>query len=633
MTTDYETRVSAEEMVYRFRRDRPSRKTGMLVLVGLLVGALGFFGWRLYGQGGDSNPNSSAVNAGGALTHKVGKSGLLITVVAAGNMESAKNIDVKCQVEGGAAILWIVPEGTEVEAGELLVKLDKSTIEDKLNSQQITLGKAQASKIQAEENFGAAEIAVQEYDEGTYVKELQTAEANIIISQENLRSSENLLEHTRKMSRRGYVASLQVEADEFSVERSKLELESAKTAKKVLQNFSRRKMLKELEAKREASKALVTSEQAAFKLEQARRDRLEKQLLNCEIKAPQNGIVIYANDQGSSSSRGMGSSSGVKIEEGATVRDSQTILRLPDLGNMQVKMTVHESKVERLKIGMPAVVRISDREFQGIIIAIANQPEPGSWMNANLKEYGTIVKIDGEAEGLKPAMTAEVEVLIADLADVLTVPVSCIVEQGGQFNAWVVNGPKKFERRTLVVGMTNDKLFEIKDGLKDGDVVLLNPKAMVEEARKEEPRTGTAEADSKKKFGSAALKTDPNAPKNGNGGEKKVAKDGQPAGGETSGNATSPGGGQPRSGGGGGFKLPTVADIMKQDKDGDGKISKDEASDRQKDRWDQYDTDADGFISRAEATAMVDRMNEMIRQRQQQGAGGPGGPPTAPGGQ
>ena len=631
MSENSEARPSADELVYNFRRERPARGFAKFAVFGTIVGVLGLLGWQLYGQGQGSDLNSSggsAVNTGGALTHTVAKGRLLVTVVAAGNMESAKNIEVKSQVAGGTTILKIVSEGTEVEAGELLVTLDSSTIEDQLNAQKINLGKAQASKIQAEENFGAAEIAVQEYAEGIYVKELQTAEANINIAQENLRSSENLLEHTRKMSRKGFVTSLQVEADEFSVARSKLELQSARTAKDVLEKFSRKKMLKELEAKREAAGALVTSEQAAFNLEQVKKTRLERQLANCEIKAPQNGIVIYANDQGGG--RGMGSSSGVKIEEGATVRDSQTILRLPDLSNMQVKMTVHESKVERLKVGMPASVKISDREFQGKIVTIANQPEPGSWMNANLKEYATIVKIGGEADGLKPAMTAEVEVLIADLSDILTVPVSCVVEQGGRFNAWVVSGPNKFERRPLTVGLTNDKVFEIKDGLKEGDVVLLNPKAMVEEARKEEPRTGPQEGDTNKKFGAAALKSEPNgSEKKSHGGEKKVANDDKPAGAGPNAPATTSGG-QPKAAGG--FKMPTVAEIMKQDTDGDGKISKDEASEQLKSRWEQNDTDGDGFLDRKEAKEMVDRITKFIKERQA-GGGGPGGAPAGPGGQ
>ena len=620
MSENSETRPSADELVYNFRRERPTRRLGLVALGGLLFAAMGLFGWKMYGQsepGGSNASGSGAVNAGGALTHTVAKGRLLVTVVAAGNMESAKNVEVKCQVAGGTTILKIVPEGTEVEAGELLVTLDSSTIEDQLNAQKINLGKAQASKIQAEENFGAAEIAVQEYAEGIYVKELQTAEANINIAQENLRSSENLLEHTRKMSRKGFVTSLQVEADEFSVERSKLELQSARTAKDVLEKFSRRKMLKELEAKREAAGALVTSEQAAFNLEQVKKARLERQLANCEIKAPQNGIVIYANDQGGG--RGMGSSSGVKIEEGATVRDAQTILRLPDLSNMQVKMTVHESKVERLKVGMPASVKISDREFQGKIVTIANQPEPGSWMNANLKEYATIVKIGGEADGLKPAMTAEVEVLIADLNDVLTVPVSCVVEQGGKFNAWVVNGPNKFERHPLTVGLTNDKVFEIKDGLKEGDVVLLNPKAMVEEARKEEPRTGPQEGDPNKKFGAAALKSETNgSKKDSNSGEKKVLTAEMPA----SGDSAEPKKSSPR-------KPPSVAEFMKSDADKDGKISKSEAPEQMQRFFDNNDADKDGFLDATEVKSMVERMKAFMSRPPEGG----GGPPSAPGGQ
>ena len=378
-------------------------------------------------------------------------------------------------------------------------------------------------------------------------------------------------------------------------------------------------MLKELEAKREAAAALVTSEQAAFNLERSKLLRLERQLTNCEIKAPQNGIVIYANDQGGG--RGFGSSSGVKIEEGATVKEMQTILRLPDLSNMQVKMTVHESKVERLKVDMPASVKISDREFQGRIVSIANQPEPGSWMNANLKEYATIVKISGEADGLKPAMTAEVEVLIADLDDVLTIPVSCVVEQGGKFNAWVVVGPNKFERRPLSVGVTNDKVFQIKDGVKEGDVVLLNPKAMVEEARKEEPRTGPKDADSNKRFGGAALKTpaEPNgSKKDSNGGEAKVAKGDAPTEGDSAGAKKAAA-----------RKPPSVTEFMKSDADKDGKISKSEAPEQMQRFFDNNDADKDGFLDATEVKAMVERMKAFMSRPPEGG----GGPPAGPGGQ
>lgn len=624
MTDIREPRPSADDMIYRFRRERPTRGIGKVALGLLLTAALTLWGLSSWGSSTKKSNNESdgsvVASVSGALTHTAARSRLQITVVAAGNLESSKNLEIKCQVAGGSSILWIVPDGKEVEQGDVIVKLDQSSIDDQLNSQRINLEKAMASKIQAEEDHGAAILSVQEYAEGTFLKEQQIAEANINIAQENLRSSQNLLEHTRKMSRKGFVTALQVEADEFAVERSRLELESAKISKKVLQDFTRAKTLKDLEAKRDAAAAKVRAEQAGFKLEQDRLERLERQVRNCEIKAPQNGMVIYANDQGSG--RGGGSSS-VKIEEGAMVRESQTILRLPDLGNMQVKMTVHESKIEQLKVGMPANIRITDREFQGKIVAIANQPEPGSWFQSSIKEYATIVKIDGEAEGLKPGLTAETEVLIADLPNVIAVPVSCVVEQAGKYFAWVVTGPNKIEKRTLLVGMTNQKLIEVSDGLKEGDVVLLNPRAVVEDARKEEPKSASGDADSKKKFGSSAVKGDATPGKGGAaGGEKKPTetKDGKGPSPEGQGAA---GGGTPKAASA--FKVPTVADIMKQDTDKDGKISKEEADERMKQRWDQNDTNNDGFVDRAEAKEMVDRFIKFMKQRQEQGGGGPPG--------
>ena len=75
------------------------------------------------------------------------------------------------------------------------------------------------------------------------------------------------------------------------------------------------------------------------------------------LYAGQDGMVVYANER---SRFGQQQST---IEEGATVRERQTILRLPDLSQMQVKVNVHESKVDQLELGMRAQIRILDREL------------------------------------------------------------------------------------------------------------------------------------------------------------------------------------------------------------------------------------------------------------------------------
>ncbi len=215
-------------------------------------------------------------------------------------------------------------------------------------------------------------------------------------------------------------------------------------------------------------------------------------------------MVVYANEQGGR----FGGSQSAQIEEGAAVRERQTILRLPDLSQMQVKVNVHESKVELLGDTMKkafaagqevrARIRILDRELQGTLASIANQPEPSGWWSGNIKEYGTIIKIDGTPDNLRPGMTAECEILIEHLKDVLTVPVAAVVELKGKYLAWVVKDGK-FEERPLVLGATNDQFVEVKDGLLEGEEVILNPRAMIPEARDSD--VGVEEVDVTKKFG------------------------------------------------------------------------------------------------------------------------------------
>ncbi|MEX1042925.1 MAG: HlyD family efflux transporter periplasmic adaptor subunit [Pirellulaceae bacterium] len=506
----------------------------------------------------------------GALTHEVARERLQVTVTDDGNVESARNIDIKCDVAGGGTILWIVEDGKEVSQGEEIIRLDTAEIYDQLNAQRILYERALAAKIQAEEDFEAAKLTVSEYAKGLSVELLQQIESEIKIAEQNLSTAQDMLQYSKRMSRKGYVSALQREADVFAVERAQLDMENAQTRKMVLQEYTRPKMIREFEAIRDANEAKMRSEEAAFALEKGRLERLERQLDNCIIKAPQSGMVVYANETGR---RG---SDAATIEEGAIVRERQTIVRLPDLNRMQVKVLVHESKVDRVQIGMPAKVVIQGREFQGKVSSIANQPEPTGWFSASVKEYATMVNIEGEQEGLRPGLTAFVEIMVADVSNVLTVPVSSVVEQGRNYYAWVAtaNGP---ERRVLSLGRTNDKMIEVVDGVVEGERVLRNPRAIVTAARIES-EDGEGESpledydeSTEKEEGSPAVPGQP---------VDQANKQGPPA-----------------SGGPGGNPIPNL------DQDGDGKISREEAPKPMQARFDQIDSDGDGQLSREELSA------------------------------
>lgn len=587
---------------------------GMVIFV-VVIGVLGglAYGAREY-IGSLQTKNTSSL-----MTHKVAPGELLVTVTEDGNMESASNVEIKCQVAGGSSILWIVPDGTFVKKGDKLVELDASSLEEQINTQKIAFEKARAAMIEAEKDFEVAKISVEEYLQGIFKKELQDADAAITIAMENLRTAQNAKAHSERMFRKGYVSSLEVESQQFGVQRADLELNAAKTARDVLVRFTKRKTLEDLESKRDTAKTKAESQRSSFELEEARLKRLQDQKKNCLIVAPQDGMVVYANE------RGRFGQSGTTVEEGASVRERQTILRLPDLGQMQVKVKVHETKVENLRRGMRARIEIQDRELQGEVTAIANQPEQTSWWSASVKEYATTVKIDGEPESLKPGMTAEVEILIAHLKDILSIPVAAVVTQRGKHLCWVQN-PTGYQKRNLLLGLSNDQFVEVKDGLKAGDEVILNPRAVIAEAS-EGNDDEAEEIDVSKKFGqSSAKKKSPGASASGSG--RPGSGSGRPGGGSgRPGGGTAQAGGRPGAGGaagggggqgrgGGRSRSGRSFDLMAYDKDKDGKVSKEEAPERMRAFFDRMDPNKDGFIDKKEIEAMKKRYS---------GRGGGGG--------
>ena len=568
------------------------------IVVAVVVG-LGTAGYALWSREIDDESYSQM------LTHRVERGELLVTVTEDGTIESAENVQIKCEISGGTTILWLIDDGVEVKQGTVLARLDSSKLDEDISQQKITVEKARATYVQAEKDFNVSKMAIHEYLDGTYKQELQQLEANVKIAREALSSAENTLLYTQRMFRKGYATVLQRDAKQFAVERAQLDLDAALTAQTVLTDFTRPKMLEDLNSQRDTAEAKMKAEKASLELEEARLKRLETEREKCVIKAPKAGMVVYANDISRRGPRGAGD---VQIEEGAAIREQQDIFRLPDLSQMQVKTAVHETKVERLRPGMRAVVRVLDRKLPGKVVSVASQPEPTSFFSANVKEYATIVTIEGEYKELRPGMTAEVEILVAQRKNVLTAPVAALVEQRGKFYCWVKTDDG-VERRPMKLGQMNNKFFEIEDGVAEGETIVLNPRAVIEDAR--ERASSAAEEDGSDRFNApggerAGTPAEPAAAPSAAAPKGPAESPGRP---DERGSASPSGGESPPSrppgGGQGGGRAPL--DFSALDTDGDGRLSRQEAPGPMANFFDSVDANGNGFIEKAELDAMRSR--------------------------
>lgn len=580
---------------------------GTTLLLGLLICGLAGSGCGLVDSLGSGEASASDDQK---LTASVQRGVIQVSLTEDGEVESAKPVVLKCMVAGGAQILEIVPDGTrivekggkkqdesDVFVGDQLVKLDDSKIKDALDQQQIKVGNAENALILAEKDLSLAKISMDEYEKGTFVQELQGLDAEVTIAMENLRGAENQFEYTQKMFRKGFVTKLQLEADEFAVKRSKLELSQSETKRKVLVDFTKEKMLEDLRSAVKTATSGVMQKQSALSLEKRSLDRITEQFKNCVIVAPKPGMVVYHKNP----SR-WGRSTGTQIEEGATVREHQAIVKLPDFTKMQVKVSVHESKVQQLDIGDRASITIQgyNEPLSGVVVEIANQPEQASWFQAKIKEYATIVKIDEIPPGMVPGMSAEVVIDVEERSDVLRLPVESVIEIGGKFFAWT-SGTEGYEKKSLEVirstkgdarVLTDSKFIAVNAGVQENDVVVLNPRDAVLEAKS--LILADEEQQAKEKSSAVAANKVKTGGSGGGAAKGSKKKSGRPAGGrKTAG----------ERGGSGGFTGAAMLKAM--DKDSDGKVSKDEAPERMKGTFDGYDTNSDGFLDTAELDKMV----------------------------
>lgn len=408
---------------------------------------------------------------GPRFTYRVRRGDLIVTVTEQGTLESAVNTEIKCKVrDKDIPITWVIEGGSQVKPGDVLVRLGTLAYEDRISEVTKRVYSARSTAERSRADQARAELAVPEYLEGRYRTQLMTLEKDLAIAQSNLRTAQNLLAHDATMAQRGYVSALDLERRAFAVTEAKLTVGVTQTEIGVLKEYTKAMELETLNGDLEAGKARNKANEAELKSAEIQLGLSRADLEHCVVKAEKSGIVIYPT--------GKPWEWVPEIEEGANVYLGQTMLLMPDLSQMQVKVGIRESFIDRMKPGLKARVSLANQTLAGEVTTVAAVTGPAGWWNGNTVRYDTIVKLPS-IPGVMPGMSAEVEVTLAQYKDVLTVPVAAIVDTARGAFCWVKTADGT-ERRTLELGDTNDRFTVVETGLQEGDEVVLHPFAFKE---------------------------------------------------------------------------------------------------------------------------------------------------------
>jgi HlyD family secretion protein len=413
------------------------------------------------------------------VTTGVRRADLHPSLTASGRVESSKRTAIECQLAnisvgvsgqrlaaGGASVLLsVIPEGSLVKRGDVLAVLDASDYEELVRVQRITVERAAADHLQAELNVEIAKLAVQEFVEGTVRETMQDFEGQIFLARSDLERSMDRLNWCRRMKDKGYLPAATVTSEEYRRAQMALALTQQESAYALFKKFTAPKTIMTLKGAVRGAQAILDYQQLRLHRHRERLELLEKQVANCTIRAPHDGFVIYANNSDRS----------IFIEPGLPVRQRQTLFYLPDLNSMEVVTMLHESIVDEVRPDMRAQVQVEglgNRRIQGRVTSVA----PVSTFNwrTDVTYFAGIVKLESVPGGLKPGMTAEVELAMPQRLNVLAVPSEAIRIENGH-DICVVVHDEGLERREVRLGQVTRDLAEVTDGLAEGEQVVLNP--------------------------------------------------------------------------------------------------------------------------------------------------------------
>jgi multidrug resistance efflux pump len=324
--------------------------------------------------------------------------------------------------------------------------------------------------------------------DGSAQQDLRKMENDFLVATQALSVARIHLEGTQKLLAKDFVTKNDLDNELLTIKRNEVTVAAAstsldlyiryqfvKTAEETVSAYdealrSLERARKEAISKLAQARARLKSAEGRYRIEADQRAELQEQFSNCVIRAKRPGLVVY----GGGDDRRFGGEE--QIREGVTVRERQSIITIPDMTRMSVKIKIHESHIKKVTKGLKARITADafpDKVLEGEVIKVGVLPDSQNrWMNPDLKVYVTSVAVNGTQEWLKPGMSAKVEILVKELPDVIYVPIQAVVPVKGKQVCFIPHTAGT-EQRVVEVGEFNDEFVQIKSGLKEGEKVLL----------------------------------------------------------------------------------------------------------------------------------------------------------------
>lgn len=378
--------------------------------------------------------NFSSTDDQNLLTYEVKSKDFYAKVFISGELEAINSIEISGPKNlrkyglNDIKILDLVEEGTIIQKGGYVGRLDPSQINDKIIDYQLNLENAESRYIETQ-----LDTTLTLKQERTLIRDLA-----------------------------------------YSIEENELELEQSiyeppATIKKLeiaLEKLKRQYIVAQ-------ENYLIKVDQAKAKMVQAGTEvtKIKKQISELEelaksftIFSDQSGMLTYKKNW-----------NGTKRKVGSSISPwDPTIATLPDLTSMQTKTYANEVDIRKIKKGLPVEIGFDafpNLTLPGKVIDVANIGEKKR--GSDVMVFSVIIKLDDVNPEIRPGMTTANQITTFEKPNVLSIPLEAIYAQDSINYVYKKSG-FGIKKQQVILGEFNNTETIIRDGLSEGDIIYLN---------------------------------------------------------------------------------------------------------------------------------------------------------------
>lgn len=314
-----------------------------------------------------------------------------------------------------------VNEGQEVEAGDVLVRLDQTDVK--------------SSIAEAKAGLKSAQTRLEELLAGTREEEIAQLAAQLEQAKANYEQAKSDYERYKKLFEREAISKQKFESIKTQYISAKSNYKSAQESLRMAENGPTKEQIKIQRAQVQQAKAQLNSAQL----------NLDKTM----ITAPFDGIVAAVN-----------------VDQGEMV-GGQPIISMVNLDAVEIQTYVSENNVNKLEKGQKVAVDFNalENNLRGDIKSISPA------LNEQEKAYPIEIEVANSNNIIKSGMYAEINMETERSKGNVVIPKQSLLRENGDAYVFVVKDEKAV-RKEVKIGLTTTEKVEILSGIETGDQII-----------------------------------------------------------------------------------------------------------------------------------------------------------------